>query len=62
MGPLAYLTKWRMRLAQKTLRDEDASIFEIAESLGYRSEGAFSQAFQRVTASRPRDYRNAMKT
>jgi AraC-like DNA-binding protein len=62
MAPLAYLAEWRMRLAQKTLRDDDASIFEIAESLGYRSESAFSQAFKRVTGSRPRDYRNAMKT
>ena len=42
--------------------DEDASIFEIAESLGYRAESALSQPFKRVTGSRPRDYRNAMKT
>jgi AraC-like DNA-binding protein len=61
LAPLAYLAEWRMQLAQRTLRNDDASVCEIAGSLGYRSESAFSQAFKRVTGSRPRDYRNAMK-
>ncbi|WP_437534979.1 AraC family transcriptional regulator [Sorangium sp. So ce726] len=59
VAPLAYLTEWRMRLAQRTLREEDTSISEIAESLGYASESAFSHAFKRVTGTAPRDYRNA---
>ncbi len=59
VAPLAYLTEWRMRLAQRTLRDEDASVSEIATSLGYTSESAFSNAFKRVTGTAPRNYRNA---
>ncbi|MFB1484602.1 cupin domain-containing protein [Corallococcus sp. RDP092CA] len=57
MAPLQYLARWRMRLAQRQLRDEDAAVSEIAASLGYSSESAFSQAFKRVTGVRPRDYR-----
>lgn len=57
-APLAYLAAWRMRLAQRRLRDADAPIASIAASLGYASESAFSQAFKRITGTRPRDYRN----
>ena len=56
-APLAYLTAWRMRLAQERLRDEDASVAELAGSLGYASETAFSTAFKRVTGAPPRSYR-----
>jgi AraC-like DNA-binding protein len=57
IAPLAYLTTWRMRLAERTLREEDATVSEIAASLGYTSESAFSSAFKRVTGSAPRHYR-----
>ena len=50
-----------MRLAQRTLREDDAGIAEIAAALGYRSESAFSQAFKRVTGARPSDYRSAQR-
>jgi AraC-like DNA-binding protein len=61
VAPLAYLAAWRMRLAQRTLREQDASIAEIAASLGYTSESAFSNAFKRVTGSAPRHYRVAAR-
>jgi AraC-like DNA-binding protein len=61
VAPLAYLTEWRMRLAQRTLREEDATVFQIAASLGYMSESAFSNAFKRVTGTAPRNYRNASR-
>jgi AraC-like DNA-binding protein len=61
VAPLAYLTEWRMRLAQRTLREEDASVSDIAGSLGYASESAFSNAFKRVTGTAPRHYRNAAR-
>src|SRR5262249_49234212 len=41
VAPLEYLTEWRMRLAQRILRDEDTSVAELADSLGYTSESAF---------------------
>jgi AraC-like DNA-binding protein len=59
VAPLAYLAEWRMRLAQRRLRDGDASILEIAESLGYTSESAFSHAFKRITGVAPRVFRRA---
>ncbi|APR78632.1 Transcriptional regulator, AraC family protein [Minicystis rosea] len=58
-APLAYLTQWRMRLARRALRDGDASVLEIARSLGYASESAFSHAFKRETGLAPRHYRAA---
>jgi AraC-like DNA-binding protein len=59
VAPLGYLAAWRMRLAQRILREENASIAQISESLGYASESAFSNAFKRITGVAPRNYRNA---
>ncbi len=57
MPPLTYLTQWRMLLAQRTLRERDARIAELAETLGYGSESAFSTAFKRVVGESPLRYR-----
>lgn len=54
MGPLGYLTEWRMRLAERALAHDDISIAKLAESLGYASESAFSHAFKRVTGRAPK--------
>jgi AraC-like DNA-binding protein len=43
-----------MRLAERALRQKAASIAELAESLGYASESAFSHAFKRVTGRAPK--------
>jgi AraC-like DNA-binding protein len=55
--PLTYLTNWRMRLAERMLRETNAPISTIAPSLGYASESAFSNAFKRVTGAAPKQYR-----
>lgn len=57
--PLRYLTEWRMRLAERSLRESDAPIAAIGHSLGYTSESAFSHAFKRVIGHAPRNYRAA---
>lgn len=57
VAPLTYLAEWRMRLAQRSLREEKVSLFQLAESLGYASESAFSTAFKRITGVSPRTYR-----
>ncbi len=49
VAPITYLTEWRMRLAQRHLRDDDTSLASLSSSLGYASESAFSSAFKRVT-------------
>jgi AraC-like DNA-binding protein len=56
LAPIEYLTRWRMRLAGDRLVNTGKSIYEIAESLGYQSESAFSTAFKRVMGASPRHY------
>ena len=55
--PLGYLTWWRMTLAAKYLRDEDAALAVIARRVGYTSEFAFSRAFKRDFGLSPGGYR-----
>ncbi|WP_338047429.1 helix-turn-helix transcriptional regulator [Paraburkholderia susongensis] len=54
IGPLGYLTEWRMRLAERALSQGGVPIARLAESLGYASESAFSHAFKRVTGRAPK--------
>jgi len=59
IAPLAYLTEWRMRLAEQALREDvDRPVALIAHSVGYTSESAFSNAFKRATGMSPMAYRN----
>lgn len=55
--PITYLSRWRMRLAERALRQGEASVAQIAADLGYGSESAFSTAFKRVTGRSPSEYR-----
>jgi AraC-like DNA-binding protein len=61
VAPLSYLTDWRMRLAERALRDEDTAVAVVARSLGYTSESAFSNAFKRITGHSPTAWRNAAR-
>jgi AraC-like DNA-binding protein len=56
MPPLAYLTSWRMHLAERDLR-AGTSVAEVAEAIGYTSESAFSHAFKRAMGVAPGRYR-----
>jgi AraC-like DNA-binding protein len=55
--PLAYLTRWRMDLAARALRQGAAPVETIAHSVGYSSEYAFSRAFSRLRGQPPGRYR-----
>jgi AraC-like DNA-binding protein len=57
MPPLTYLTRWRMLLAQRALRDGDVRVGSLAIKLGYASESAFSTAFKREVGVSPLRYR-----
>jgi AraC-like DNA-binding protein len=57
--PLTYLSNWRMRLATRALREGDTPISVLAQTLGYTSESAFSNAFKRQIGIAPRGYRQA---
>ena len=61
VAPLTYLAQWRMRLAERALREESSPLAVIAQSLGYTSESAFSTAFKRVTGTSPKAYRVAAR-
>jgi AraC-like DNA-binding protein len=61
MPPLAYLSRWRMMLAQRELRDGDARIGPLAAKLGYGSESAFSNAFKRELGISPMHYRREVR-
>ncbi|MFC8230366.1 AraC family transcriptional regulator [Streptomyces sp. NPDC057287] len=56
-GPLEYLTRWRIELAARQLRDGRETLAAIAHSVGYGSESALSVAFKRVVGVPPGDYR-----
>jgi len=55
--PASYLTRWRMDLAARRLRDTTDPISVIAASIGYTSEYAFSRAFTRARRMPPGRYR-----
>ncbi|HMF65604.1 MAG TPA: AraC family transcriptional regulator [Edaphobacter sp.] len=55
-GPLDYLRRWRMQLAAKELHKNTETVSSIAFSLGYESESAFGNAFNRVMGKAPKRY------
>ena len=48
-----YLTRLRMQLAHRELRETSATLAQIAEQVGYQSEPAFHRAFKRVVGVTP---------
>jgi transcriptional regulator GlxA family with amidase domain len=57
--PLEYLTNWRMYKATGMLQKDEGKLFEVAKSVGYDSDAAFSKAFKRVLGVAPREYRRS---
>ncbi len=60
VGPLTYLTQWRMALAKRALREQYVPLEILASDLGYGSESAFSNAFKRSTGMAPTHYRDSI--
>jgi len=54
--PLEYVTEWRMQKAMQLLQQRDKKLIEVARSVGYESDAAFSKAFKRVVGSNPGEY------
>lgn len=55
--PLSYLTRWRIELAARQLRETGDAVSTIAHRVGYTSEFAFSRAFARLRGGAPGRYR-----
>jgi AraC-like DNA-binding protein len=57
LPPLTYLTRWRMTIAARLLRQTDEPLSSIATTVGYTSEFAFANAFKRHHGTAPGQYR-----
>ena len=56
--PIAtYMKEFRVHQAMKLLRETDASIADIANQVGYETQGKFSKAFKDVAQVLPTEYR-----
>jgi len=53
VGPITYLTQWRMHIANTLLAESNESMLNIAEQVGYKSEAAFGRAFKKVIGVSP---------
>ena len=60
--PLAYVTRWRMNLAARALRETSRTIDEIGRAVGYESAPSFSQAFSRLVGQAPGRYRSNFRS
>lgn len=56
-APLEYLTRWRMTIAAKFLRESDLAMIDVARHVGYQSEASFNRAFKRCEGMTPGTYR-----
>jgi AraC-like DNA-binding protein len=56
-APLEYLTRWRMTVAAKLLRESDLTMIDVARQVGYQSEASFNRAFKRCEGMAPGTYR-----
>ena len=54
--PLEYVTEWRMQKAMQLLQQRDKKLIDVARSVGYESDAAFSKAFKRVVGTNPGGY------
>jgi AraC-like DNA-binding protein len=55
--PMQYLTRWRLALAARALKEGDETILRIADDVGYESEAAFNRAFKREFGMPPATWR-----
>jgi len=60
--PIAYLTRWRLRLGARALETTSHSVAQIAAEAGYESEAAFNRAFKREHGVPPARYRKEHTT
>ena len=59
MPPLEYLTRWRMQVAARLLRETARPVLSIALETGYQSDAAFIRAFKREFGMTPSRWRRS---
>jgi len=60
-SPMQYITRVRLTKAAALLRRNSATLVEVATSIGYDSEVAFSKAFRRYFGIAPGAYRQGRR-
>ncbi|HKA01387.1 MAG TPA: helix-turn-helix transcriptional regulator, partial [Candidatus Solibacter sp.] len=60
--PMAYLTRWRLQVAARSLEKTSRGVADIAADVGYESEAAFNRAFKREFGQPPGRYRSHRKS
>ncbi|MGD9810232.1 MAG: AraC family transcriptional regulator [Sphingobium sp.] len=55
MGPMSYLSEWRLQKALSMINDTRCSVQQAAAEAGYRSAAAFTRAFSARFGFAPRD-------
>jgi AraC-like DNA-binding protein len=60
--PIAYLTRWRLRLGAQMLKSTNSAVAQIAADVGYESEPAFNRAFKREFGLPPARFRTQSKS
>ena len=60
-SPMQYVTRVRLTKAAALLRTQPATLVEVATSIGYDSEVAFSKAFRRYFGIAPGAYRQGKR-
>ena len=61
-SPMAYLTKWRLKLGAEILLSTENSVAEVAAAVGYGSEAAFNRAFKREFDHPPSQFRRKRRS
>jgi AraC-like DNA-binding protein len=62
IGPIEYLSDWRIALAKDELRLGTRSIGEIAFTIGFQSSSAFSTAFTRAVGCSPKQFGKVIRS
>lgn len=62
ISPHQYILKRRIERAKVLLLNDQQSILEIAQMVGYESHSHFSQMFRKLEGLSPQDYRKKMST
>ena len=57
---LSYLTRYRIHKAMELLKDCRWKVYEVAEQVGYRDIGYFSNTFKKITGKTPSEYQESL--
>src|SRR5262249_8714822 len=59
VAPMHYRANWRLQVAAQELRNRSTSLAQVANTVGYESEAAFSRAFKKAFGTAPATWRRS---